>query len=152
MREVLGEDTAADAEWLACHTGKQAIEAPTTDQMIDEAIDIPGDWFSLAKWKLVYALCSEHMPPVKVREAAFHPPVARIGRCARVRCVQSTAGRSSDRIYRLIVERLRQRVCQAEKQAGFETLAQRNLHAVVVGVSARIYIRDGGELLVWAQL
>src|SRR5437588_3266194 len=107
MREVLGEDAAADAEGLACHAGKQAIEAPTADQVIDETTHISGDWFSLAKWQLVNALCSEHMPPVKVREAALHPPVPCIGRCARVCCAQTPAGRRSNRIQGLIVDRLR---------------------------------------------
>src|SRR5438045_3546501 len=90
--------------------------------LINGAIEVPEggrggpEYLTLAEWQLIDPVAGEHVRAIEIRSRALEPPVAGIDWRPRIRRAQSAAGGRADRIHRLIVNRFRERVREAEHQ------------------------------------
>src|SRR5215217_606579 len=92
------------------------------------------------------------MRAIEIGSSALFAKVANVRRCARVGCRETTAGRSADRIDRLIVDRFAEGVRHTQTETGIEPAPQRELRGVIVRIAAVVEIGDRRELLVRSEL
>src|SRR5262245_2777554 len=90
MREVRRSDAAGDAEWLASHKREDAVESPTPDHCVQDAVSGVQP-FALAGRKLPNATGREYVSAVEVRSRTLTAPVANVGRSARIGRGQTAA-------------------------------------------------------------
>lgn len=92
------------------------------------------------------------MRAVKVGAGTLPSPIADVDGIARSGGTISTSGGCTYRIDRLVIDGLPKCIRQSKEQPPLEPFAQSCLEGVVIGISARIDIRNGAELLVRAQM
>jgi hypothetical protein len=125
-----------DAEGLTRHVSVKPIQAPSADYLVHESWRRIQKRPAFTNGQIVNEIRRNHVSAVEIRKSALVTPVADVRWRPSASRGQTAARRCADRIHRLIVNGLAERVGQAEQQPVAEPFAHGQLQGVIVGVAA----------------
>src|SRR6185503_1973882 len=127
-----GKRAATNCEWLTRHVCVDRVDGPTAEHLVNNSRSVAQEMPASADRHFPHRRARENVRAIEVGTRPLFAEVANVCRRARVSGGKTATGRRTDRIDRLIVDRLTERISHTQSEAGAETSSQSELRRVII--------------------